>query len=165
MAEPLQFTMHLKRKDHLWYFARHYFPDLWTPWLVGFGVSFVFAAAYKLNGMPWLEAGLRFAIGGLVVVLFMFLLAVLLYALRLRKFGDDGAVLSPKEVTVDAEGVHIRHTGGSGSHLWSHTESIKERGRFLFLKLREDEILLLFPRRDLPEGGVDTMRTLWEQAR
>lgn len=158
MGDTLRFTSRLTRKDHLWYFARHYFPDLWMPWLVGFGVSFVFAVAYFLTGMDWDVALLRFVLGGLVMVLLMFLLVILLYGLKLHRLSDTGAVLSEKQVEADAEGVRISYPSGSSAHAWSGIESIKERGRFVFLKLAGDEILLLFARRDLPPGAVQTLR-------
>ncbi len=162
--EPVTFTLRLSRKDHLWYFARHYFPDLWMPWLVGFGVSAVFAVLYLLGGMGWVEALIRFAVVGLSTVLLMFLLATLLYALRLRRFADDGLVLCAKQVRADAQGLTITHPGGSAEHAWSRIEWIRQRGRFVFLKLDGDEILLLFPLRDVPPGGVEALRSLHASA-
>lgn len=159
MGETLTFTSRLRRRDHLWYFARHFFPDLWMPWLVAFGVAAAFAVFNLLGGMPWLDCLLRFAVLGAVIYVLMFALAGLLFGLRLRQFSADGVVLAEKEVHVDGDALTITYDGGSAVHAWTRIEWIRERGRFLFLKLRGDEVLLLFRRRDLPPGATDVMRT------
>lgn len=158
MGETLTFTSRLKRKDHLWYFVRHFFPDLWTPWVLGAILAAGAAVLYLLGGLQGWPVLLRSVVVGVSTVLLIYALTTLLYWLRLRKFTDDGVVLAEKQVSVDADAVTITYDGGSAVHAWSRIEWIRERGRFLFLKLRGDEILLLFLRRDLPPGATDVMR-------
>lgn len=156
--EPQAFQIQLTRRDYLRYFVRHYFFDLWTPWIVATGVAIAVTLLYISVYTAWWQGAVTF-VGVLAsTLLAMFLLSTLIFALKLRNMKEGGIVLERKAVTVDDGGVAVQGSGSSAQYDWSQIEWVRERGRFVFVKLGGGEILLLWPRRDVPQGVVSSMR-------
>lgn len=152
------FHIQLTRKDYLRYFVRHYFFDLWTPWIVSLALAVV--ATWLLLGAfgAWWHGVLTFLGLFAGTLLGMLALSTVLFAFKLRGMEEGGIVLERKAVTIDDAGVGIQGAASTAHYAWSQIDGVRERGRFVFVKLGGAEMLLLWPRRDVPQGAVASIR-------
>ncbi len=157
MGAAHTFRMQLTRGDYLRYFARHYFWDLWAPWIVSLAVAGVCTALFHGAFQTWWAAGLGFValFGG--TLLAMFALSTLIFASKLRGMQDGGIVLEPKRIAVDEGGIDVEGSASSAHYGWSQVAWVRPRGRFVFVKLTGADILLLWPRRDVPAGLLEAI--------
>ena len=159
-TEAVTFPTRQTRGDLIWYFARHYFFDMWMPWIASFITPMLYAAWAWYAGTPGLVALLSGLVIGVGMLLAMFLLATLLYALRVWRMDPEGLILGPKEARFDAAGVHVTGPSSEAQFGWDQVAWIQPKGRFLFVRLTDGELQLLFPLRDLSPGAVADIQAL-----
>ena len=158
--DAVQFRTRLTRRDLVWYFVRHYFFDLWLPWILAFGTAGVYAfLRWRAGGAPG-EALLVLLGLGAGMLAAMFGMATLLYALRMRKLEPDGLVLQPRTVTVDDGGILVEGSATTARFDWRQVRWVKPKGQFLFVRLRAGDLQLMYPQRDLPAGTAERVQAL-----
>ena len=151
------FPMQLTRGDYLRYFVRHYFWDLWTPWIVSLAVATVCTGLLHEAFRTWWGAGLGFLALFAGTLLSMFALSTLIFGSKLRGMQDGGIVLEPKRIDVDEGGIDVAGSASTAHYDWSQVAWVRPRGRFVFVKLTGADILLLWPARDVPEGMLQAI--------
>jgi len=157
-VETRTFDFRLTRGEYLRYFVRHYFFDLWTPWVISVGLAAVYTFVYRGSLDGWLPALLVFLALAVGTLLAMLALATLIFAFKLRGLKTDGIVLESKHVTVGEDGIDVAGSGSSAHYDWSQAEWVRARGRFVFVKLQGAEVLLLWPRRAVPADLLAAMQ-------
>ncbi|MDF1701745.1 MAG: hypothetical protein P1V36_11370, partial [Planctomycetota bacterium] len=88
--ETRTFDFRLTRGEYLRYFVRHYFFDLWTPWVISVGLAAVYTFVYRGSLDGWLPALLVFLALAVGTLLAMLALATLIFAFKLRGLKTDG---------------------------------------------------------------------------
>ncbi len=162
-AEPLTFEIRLSRGDLMRYFLLHHYWDRWITWLAALAVSVWIAWEYwSVGGFAY--ALLFFVVAFVIMLVGMWLFGALLYGLRLWRLPDDGLVLEAKQVEVEPEGFTVTGSQTEAHFLWGKIERVKRSGAFLFLALHGADMVIPWPRRQLPPGAAESIEGWWRSA-
>lgn len=152
----MELTYRLTRRDLIRYFALHFFFDRWHLWILGAAAGAF--SAWSMRGAP-AETMVLWGVGTAAAVIGAgFVLSLAVYTWGLTRMDDDGVVLEPKRLRIAEEGLTIAGADNETHYGWSQFEWTKLRRHFLFLKLKGAEVLILLPRRDVPDDAVSRIQ-------
>jgi hypothetical protein len=131
---------------------------MWTPWVASAGLGGRCLALLTASWSGWLGGLVMFLLVAVGSLFAMFLLATLVFAIKLRGMEVGGIILERKHVVIDGAGIAVKGSASQGLFGWDTVEDVRPRSRFLFVKLRGAQVILMWPRRDVPADALERIK-------
>jgi len=165
VPEPLQFQIRVTRMDLFYHFIRYRSLNRWSVWILPIGYA-TYLEFFVFRHPHWWDQLKTFLIWGGGIWAATAFLVLIIMAIKISRFDPNGLALEEKQVRVDTTGVTITGSASSGTFAWATIHDIRQSSRLVLLHLTgRPQTQIILPRRDLPDGAVDAMRNLRDEAR